>query len=144
MSVEVLTLAGATQFTGAAGSGLFTFTRFNNIARTTRVSIIALGYTELVDEAITTNLRVFMRRPGGVPTAKVLLGQGLFEFGLLDPVDGNAYAKFCGVMLPREPGNGGAHWEIAVVSDGKVNTGSFIIDFVLCPAPDTDPSDSSQ
>jgi hypothetical protein len=144
MAVEVLTIAGAGQFTGLAGAGLFTFTRYNKIPRTTRVGPITLGYTEIVDDPITTNIRVFAVRPGGVPTAKVLLGSGLFANGLLDLVDGNAYLKLCGLILPREPGNNGQHWSIQVVSDGKANTGSFTLDHVMCPGPDTDPSDSAQ
>lgn len=144
MAVEVLTLAGATEFNGTAGQGLFTFTRYNRIARTTRVSILTIAYTEIVDAPITTNIRVFASRPGGAPTERILLGAGLYEHGLLDPVNGNAYLKLCGIILPREPKNFGEHWQIEVLSDGKQNDGSLTIDHVMCPAPDTDPEDSAQ
>ena len=144
MPVITSTLPGANQFSPVPGIGLFEFTQFNRVARTTRISILTLGYTELVDDPITTNLRVFAVRPGGAPTERVILGQGLYQHGLLDPVDGNAYAKFCGLILPREPGNGGQHWSIEVVSSGKANTGTFTLDYVICPNPDTDPSDSAQ
>lgn len=147
MAVQVLTLAGVTNFSSAVGAGLFPLSQFDGIPRTTRL-VARFTYTEIVDDPITTNIWFFATRPI-VAQSFFLLGRGQFEHGLIDPVDGNAYLKLCFDAIPREPpdpsGNPldrGKFWSVHAFSTGKVNDGTITLDLDTVPSPDTSGQDS--
>jgi hypothetical protein len=143
MAVEVQTLAGAAQFTGLPGAGLFDFSRYDNIPRTTRVVLTTLGYSELfVAAPLTTTLEFRAVRPGGTPTEFIILA--IATPATMVTVDGNLLMRGCGIVVPREAGNGGAHWQVTIATTLKLETASATVDHVLCPYTDTDVRDSQQ
>lgn len=141
--VECQTLADATQFDGlTVTTGLFRFTRWQEIPRTTRVVLTALSYVELDDGVpLTTNVQFWAVKPGGLATEKMPLGDGTAAGGLLD-INGDARLRLCGIVLPREPGDGGIIWDVQVLTQNKTETATACLDFVLCPYPDTNERDS--
>lgn len=147
MAIQVLTIAGAGQFSSVAGSGLFPMSEYDGIPRTTRL-VARFTYTEILDDPITTNIWFFAQRILGAGPVIFLLGRGQWEDGLLDPVDGNAYLKLCFDAIPREipnnanPADNGRFWNLYALTTGKVNEGTVTLDLDTCPSPDTSPQDS--
>lgn len=138
------TLAGVAQFTGLAAAGLFTFSEYNRIPRTSRVVLTILSYTEIpAGPALTTNVQFWAFRPGGTPTEKVALGDATAAGDLLD-ANGEARLRLCGIPLPREPGDAGAFWEVRAFTQNKSDDATVCVDFVLSPFPDTSERDSNE
>ena len=138
MPVEVQLRAAALQFDGTAGAGLFTFTRLDAMPRTTRVVVHSAAVA--IDGTVTT-ARIFYRRPGGAPEERILIGAGNTTT-MIDPVDPTPGADLsvCGRVVPRD--ESGVHWELVVITTGKVGDGAAIVDWSLQPYPDTSPQDA--
>ena len=146
MPTEILTLPGATQFTGLAGAGLFVFsTRFSALARSTRIVINSVTYTEVHGGlALSTTFRAQITQPGGVASAYAILGNGLASDGLISPINNSAELKLCGVALFRDPGDQGLFWDLQVFTVDKSQDATVAVDYVICPFPETDPRDSQK
>lgn len=141
MPVECQTVAGAAQFTGAAAAGLWVFTRFNSVPRSTRIVVTSASYTcDAGAGNPGTEIAFYVVRPGGVATERMLLGRGTTAT-FLSPA-GNAEVRLCGIVLPREPGESGQHWEIQAVGEGKDQDGTCCVDYLICPYPETDLRDA--
>ncbi len=126
------TVAGAAEFTGLAGAGLFSFASLDNLPDATRVVLTAVAYATAVGDA--GDVSIIVRRVGGTATERMLLGRGL-EADITGPA-GDADFKIDGQVIPREAD--GAHWELVVTTDGKQITGSVCIDYVLAPYADAE------
>lgn len=146
MPTEILTLAGATQFTGLAAAGLFVFSsRFSALARSTRIVINSVAYTEVqAGPALTTTVRAQITKPGGPASAYAIVGNGLASETLLSPINGNAELRLCGLALFRDPGDRGLFWDLQVFTVGKSQPATVSVDYVICPFPETDPRDSQK
>ncbi len=138
MPVVTQSVAGAGQFTGLAGAGLFVFVQFDAMPRTTRVAVHSAAVA--IDGMVTT-ARIFYRRPAANPEDRILLASGNTA-SMIDPADPafGADLSVCGRVVPRELD--GSHWELVVVTTGKDGDGTATIDFTLQPYPDTTPSDA--
>lgn len=133
------TLAAAVQFDGVGvGTGLFTFANLGLIARTTRVVLTSLSYVEIEGPPfpVATNVQFWAVRPGGIPTERMPLGDGESAVALLN-VLGDARMRLCGIILPREPGDDGLHWNVEAITQNKTQTATVCVDFVLCPYPES-------
>lgn len=127
-------VAGAGQFTGLVGAGLFAFGSHDALPLTTRVVFTVVAYATVVGDA--GDVSVYMVRPGGSTTERILLGRGL-QADITGP-DGDADFKLDGQVLPRD--SAGQNWELRVTTTGKGVTGTVCIDYVLAPyADDAEP-----
>ena len=155
MPVEIQTRAGADEFTGTAGEGLFTWEDLDKLPRTARVVLetvdlrIVAGGNAPVDEA-----RIFLRPRGATDTdPSVSLaftgdddgndGSTTNPDGSLD-LHGLAATQFNGSglvaggpprLLPRT--DGVEHWELAFVTDGKARKGFAIVDWRIQTFPES-------
>ena len=135
---------GGDQFDGTTDAGLFDFSQYDRIPRTTRVTLTCLSYH--TDEGGTPgDITFFAVRPSD-PDERVLLGRAVNN-EIIGPSDeGNV--TFCGKVLPRDPapggigGQNGPHWQVQAFTEGKDVDGWVCVDFVLQPFPDTDELDS--
>ena len=141
--VSCQTRADADQFDGLTPTtGFFSFANLQGLPRTTRAVLTSLSYVEdTAGPALTTTVQFWAVRPGGTPTERIPLGDGDAATGLLN-ANGNARLKLCGIVLPREPGEDGEHWNVMAITQNKTQTGTVCVDFVLCPYPDTGDHDS--
>jgi hypothetical protein len=133
---------GADQFNGTAAAGLFLFSSFDVIPRTTRVVLTALSYHTGSNGGAPGDITFFAVRPA-VTFQRILLGRALSAEIIGPSTEGNV--TFCGKVLPRDPpggGSNGAHWEVQAFTQGKNVTAVVCVDFVLEPFPDTDERDS--
>lgn len=138
------TLAGAVDFDGMTpATGLFAFDLFDDMTRTTRVEILAVGYAAEVG-AQATYVEAYAVLPGGLATERLLIGRALAA--QITGPSGDGDVRFCGIALPREPATillPGLQWQIEVRSAGKQTTATAIVDYVLHPYPDTSPQDGA-
>lgn len=139
MPTVIQTVAGAGQFTGLAGAGLFTFATLDRIPRTTRVVLSEVAIHAAIGAPPLTRVDFYLVRPAGPATARILLGRGLAP-AIVGP-DGDADYRVCGVPLPRDPGNNGPHWELVVTTVGKTVTATVSVDWVLVPYVDSNQAD---
>lgn len=132
-----VTVAGAAQFTGAAGLGLFSFAAFDALPRSTRLSITTAAYATAV--GASGDVTMMLQRQGGAATERALLLRAL-QADITGP-DGDADVRTCGVTVPRD--SDGRHWDLIVTTAGKAVTGTVSLDFLVCPHPDATDRDSS-
>ena len=154
MPASCQTLVDAVQFDGlTVGTGRFDFEDLNGIPRSTRVVITSIGYTTdsplsggSPGDVIVYAVRDTLSPP--VQSERIILGTA--EAGDMITLDARGAAKFCGIVLPRDPpagsggGDNGRNWRIEVLTDGKEETASVCVDYVLQPFPDTDDRDSGR
>lgn len=133
------TVAGAGQFTAAAGAGLFQFTAWDQIPASTRIVLSSVSYATLIGAA--GNITMMLRRVVVGPTTERALLLRALQADITGP-DGDADVRACGVVVPREAD--GTHWELAVTTVGKAVTGTVSVDFQLCTFPDTTDRDSER
>jgi len=135
VALLVQTVAGAGQFDGTAGAGLFVWP-IAALNRTTRVRIHWISIHIDGDAAPVARIDVVFRNPStAVP---MLLGRGLAAavVGPVPAVDGADFVLPCGIV-PRL--NTGEHFELQVFTVAKTVAGSVTVDYSLEPWPDTDP-----
>lgn len=141
-----LTIAGAAQFTGLPGAGLFSFFPFNALPRTTRIQIMNISYAADPGGNPGTLFEAFVVRPDIVPTERMIIGRATTT-QIVGPA-GDGDVRFCGIALPRDdpdpfPFLGlGQFWNIVVRSAGKDVTATVCVDYVVVPYPDTSLEDS--
>jgi hypothetical protein len=126
------TVAGASEFTGLVGAGLFSFSGLDNLPETTRVVLTAVAYATAIGDA--GDVSIIVRRRGGTATERMLLGRGI-EADITGPAGDGDY-KIDGQVIPREPL--GAHWDLVVTTSGKQITGTVCIDYLLAPYADAE------
>lgn len=134
------TLAGAVDFAGGVGSGLFTFDQFQNIPRTSRIALATLGYKSEVGDA-TTEVSFYATFVGAAPSERILLARGVAPT-IVAP-DTSVEVTFCGRVLPRTHASTGEQWRILAFTTGKSVTGTMFVDYIVTPFPNTNPADSS-
>lgn len=137
---------GTAQFDGAVGQGQWLFSQYNNLPRSTGITIALMSYIEdgTGPPPLTVAVAFYAVAPAA-PNAlhRIPLGLGDAKKGeLLNIVTGNAEAKFCGLLLPREPGDGGAFWSIICLTKEKAHDARACVEWVTCPLPETDGRDS--
>lgn len=138
MAAATQTRTAANQFSGTvAGQGLFSFSTFDAIPRTTRVVVSLASYAAAAGGVPATEVEFWFRRAGGVvPTERVLLGR-FDQLQIEDPSDGSGDVTICGKVVPRDAD--GSHWELQVITTGKTVTATATVDTLLQPFPDTTP-----
>lgn len=153
MPVIRQTVAGANQFDGTPIGGFWGFVQFSKLPRTTGISIGLIAYTELMDAvALTTDVEVWAQLAGGAPTDRILLGTAQAGNALLNPITGNAEMRLCGLELPREPGEftvgdpslRGQFWDIKLATTNKTETATAVLQYRICPGPETSERDSAE
>lgn len=154
MPASCQTLVDAVQFDGlTVGTGRFDFDQLNGIPRSTRVVITSIGYTTIspLSGGSPGDLIVYAVRHTIAPPVnpeRIILGSA--EAVEMLTLDARGAAKFCGIVLPRDApvgsvgGDNGRHWRIEVLTEGKEETASVCVDYVLQPFPDTDERDSGR
>lgn len=137
---------GAAQFTGLAGAGEFDFAFLDLIPRTTRVVISAVSYFEPAGPPFPpmTNVDVWADLIAVDVLQHMPFGRGLAAENLLSPITGNAELRLCGLLLPRVPGDGGAHYQVRVVTENKTHDAVVLLDYYLCPFNETTLRDSHE
>lgn len=143
------TIQDAGQFQGDALGGLWGFSDWNNIPRTSRLVILSISYYEpAAPVGLTVN--IWASRPGGLPTERMPIAYGLADPAqggkLINPITNAGELRACGITLPRDLpsglGDGGQHWQIHLQTTGKAQTATACCDWAICPYPDTTPEDS--
>lgn len=130
-SVTTQTVAGAAQFDGLAGSGLFEWAEYDAIPQGSRICLTSVAYATEV--GAPGDVTVYARPPAGVATARILVRRVLAADST-GPA-GDADAHLGGMMLPREPT--GEHWHIEATTTGKAVTGSVTVAWVYTTTPST-------
>lgn len=141
MPIDCQLADAATQFDGTAGKGLWVFTSFRNLPRTTRIVLTALSY-HTAAAGTPGNITFFAVRAGGDPLERLILGRALSADIVGPGTEGNV--TFCGRVLPRQPPSaidGNEFWQVIAISENRDVAASVCLDFVLEPFPDTSPSD---
>lgn len=139
MGLYIQTVLGAAQFTGLVGAGLFVWP-VRRLALSSRVVIRSVG---LHIDAGASPLVTFatFRLVDPVTGASLLLASaaGTTMEGPAPLVDGADLAS-CGRSVPRNAD--GEHWELHIVTTGKTQNGTAVVDFSILPFPETDARDS--
>lgn len=141
----VQTVSGASQFTGLTAAGLFLFSGFDALPRTTGVLIHTLSYQEhTIGPALTTNVQFWAFKPGGAPTERVTLGDATAAGALID-VNGEARLKLCGHVLERNPGkhdpadlDKAKFWQVRVFTQNKTIDATVTLTYTLCDFNESD------
>lgn len=127
------TVAGAAEFTGLAGAGLFQWDQLNSVDMEHRVCVTRVSYATAVGNAGDV-LAVFVR-PGGLPTERSLVGSAT-QAQITTP-GGTGDVTFSPGILPRD--GSGAHWQLVVTTDGKAVDGTVTVDWTMARVPDDTP-----
>lgn len=135
MPTLTLTLAGANQFAGGIGTGLFTWPT-SRLPRTTRINLISIAYHGAVGDTCD-RLDFVLIDPAGPATARMLIGRGVAPV-IVGP-DNDVDFTICGRPVPRNAD--GTHWTLAIFSFNKSQDATVTVDYSLIPMPDTDPGD---
>lgn len=131
--LKVQTVAGAAQFTGAPGSGLFLFSEYDRLIRTTRISLARISYHANAPGPGGDRIDIYLAPPTLTPTTeRILLGRGLTT-AITGP-DGSVDFVVCGGLLPRE--NDGRQWAVVLTSAGKAIDATAVVDFYISPHPE--------
>jgi hypothetical protein len=137
MPTIIQTVAGAAQFTGLAGAGLFSFSKFDALPSTSRVSVDRCAYHGDTGGNAGNRVDFYFVRPGGTPTEVVLLGRGLSP-AITGP-SGDADFTICAGLVPRD--RNGDHWQLVAISSGKTVTASVVVDYLPLPYPSSSAED---
>lgn len=121
------TVAGAGQFTGGAGAGLFSFAGFNNLPPNSRVIIHTAAYHADSGGNPGTEVTFYFVRPTGSATERILLGRALAA-AILGPA-GDGDVRFCGCPLPRD--RVGVNWNLVATSAGKTVDATVSVDYTV-------------
>ena len=117
MPTEIQTVAGAAEFTGAAGAGFEDFAPASTYPEGYRAVIKSVSFFTTV--AVTT-LQIILRRVSGTPaTARQIL---VSESSITDKLFSCGQD---GIVVPRD---GAGSFEIQCITTGKTADGSFIVD----------------
>lgn len=149
MPTEIQTVLGATSFNETAGRGLFEFAnRYSHLPRSTRIVINSLAYTEIADgmgppTAVAEFVDFQMKSTTGGATTSAHLGTGT-QPAMINLVLEGAQVRLCGLLLYRDPGDKGLFWNILVDSIMKQQTATVMVDYTICPFPETDDRDSQR
>jgi len=137
--IETAFVAGAVQFDGTAGLGLFTWQSLDGIPETTRVVIRSLSYAAESGGASGDVIAYLRPNVGVTPNVnRVLVGRAL-QADITGP-DGQADVTFCDIVVPRSATSG--HYRLHVLTTGKAVDGQVTVDWTLQPYPDTSREDS--
>jgi len=137
MPAVTQTVAGAAQFTGLVGAGLFSFAKFDLLPITSRVSLLRCAYHSATGGNGGTRIDFYFKDPTGVATAIVLLGRGLAP--TIPGPSGDADFTICGGAVPRN--KDGTHWDLFCISAGKTVDATWTVDYEPGPHPHTSERD---
>ena len=127
------TVAGAGQFTGLVGAGLFQWSQLDAVDMQRRVCVTRVSYATAVGDAGDV-LAVF-RRPGGLPTERSLVGSAT-QAQITTP-GGTGDVTFSPGILPRD--GDGTNWELVVTTSDKDVDGTVVVDWTTARIPDDTP-----
>lgn len=118
MIIDIQTVAGAAQFTGAVGAGLVTWiTGYGFLTKGPNLTAGILGYSYDAGGVAHTGTLV-LRRPGGAATERVVME---------DRTNITNFAEICsgdGLIVPRSRTQ---IWELAFVTVAKAATGTLTV-----------------
>jgi hypothetical protein len=121
------TIAGAAQFTGLSGAGLFSFAGFNGLPATSRVILHTAAYHAAAGGNPGTEVAFYFVSPGGLTTERILLGRALAA-SILGPA-GDGDVRFCGIPVPRS--RAGTNWHLVATSAGKTVDATVSVDYTV-------------
>lgn len=125
-TIVLQSVAGAAQFTGLAGAGLFSFAAFANIPLDSRIVVSRASYHALANPG--TQAQWFFVEPTATPiTARILLGRALTAT-LVGP-DGDGDLVVCPGEVPRRAS--GQPWDLVLTTSGKTGDGTATVCFSL-------------
>ena len=124
-------LAGATEFNGTAGQGLFSFERLDALHITTRILVTAVSYA--TQPGASGDVSIYVEQPTGTLTQRMLIARAL-QADMLGPAPFGNDFRSCSFILPRLPDS--RFWSVVVFTSGKAVSGSVCIDWVISPQPD--------
>lgn len=124
-NIVTQTVAGAGQFTGLAGAGLFDFNlTVGNIPANSRVVILSAAYH--ANASPGTQATWLFVPPSGLPaTAQILLGRA--TAGLVGP-SGDGDLVVCPGKIPR---TGVIFWNLKLVTVGKTGDGTATVSYEI-------------
>lgn len=136
--VEVQSVAGAEQFDGTEGKGLWNFhERYGHLPRTTDIMIDAMSYNEdLAGMGPVTTAIGFVAFRVGQPLVERFVwarDNSTMGGGLINPVTGNAGRTYPGFRLPREAGDDGEWWNLFLLTEDKKEVAAASITYYLIP-----------
>lgn len=129
-NVESQTVAGAAQFSGLLGFGLFRWNTLEAAPSPYRVCVTSIGYASEV--GAPGDLTVIIRPLGGAPTQRILCGRVLAA-EMTGPA-GDADANLGGIMIPRTAA--GEHWQLEAYTTGKAVTATVTVAWIIQPLKD--------
>lgn len=124
------TVAGAGQFTGIAGAGLFSFDKYDNLPGTERIACSRIAYHAVSGGNPGTSVYFAWTNPDD-PNGFILAGRAL-NASIVAP-DGSGDFVVCGGLVPRNAN--GHHWALRAYTAGKDVDGSVTIDYQPTAAP---------
>jgi hypothetical protein len=127
MATRKQTVAGAGQFTGSPGAGLFALGHYNQIPLTTRICALRLSYHAAAGGAPGDEVSFYFRDPdlGDL----ILIGRAL-AVSITGPDGSGDYVVSPGVV-PRD--FSGTNWDIVCFSVGKTVDAYVILDYQVIP-----------
>jgi len=137
----------AGEFDVTSGRGLFDFSAFDNLPRTSRIVLVSVSYSERIAFAGPTPGGFFVYLipfQGAIPTPpetqRILLGNVTPADALGPAAENLANVTFCGRPLPRsDPSSGreGRQWLVQCFSPEKSGEATVCVDYLIQPYPDT-------
>lgn len=126
------TVAGAAQFTGLPGAGLFIFTEFDNLPDSARI-VATVSYA--TDVGASGDITLMFVPIAGNASNRFLVGRGL-QANITGPAgDADFVVRKC--VVPRDAGQ--RHYQLLATTINKAITGSVNVDFVYEQFPDQIP-----
>lgn len=125
-NILLQTVAGAAQFTGLAGAGLFSFAALANLPTSSRIVISRAAYHASANPGTQAQWR-FVEPTGTPATAIILLGRAV-TLTLVGP-DGDGDLVVCPGEVPRLAN--GRPWDLVLTTSGKTGDGSAIVTYSI-------------
>lgn len=130
------TVAGAGQFTGVAGAGLFSFSFISQIPLTSQIAVSRIGYHAVAGGNVGTEVSFFWENP---QDGTLMLAGRALNSVIVAPDTSGDYVV-CGGLVPRT--FSGTLWQLKCYSSGKTVNATITVDFRVVPMPNSNATDS--
>lgn len=125
-NVVMQTVAGAGQFTGLAGAGLFSFAALTGLPMSSRIVVSRAAYHANANPGTQAQWR-FVEPTATPPTAIILLGRAVTA--TLAGPDGDGDLVVCPGEVPRRAD--GQPWDLVLTTTGKTGDGTALIAYSI-------------